>query len=266
MTIGTGMPAHSAFERVPHHLYAFVDPSRRYSAASFVEDADAVIHDVCARRRLPIVVGGTGFYIEALVGTMRLDRPPGDEALRLRLRAEAQIHPVDVLWEWLSALAPAAASSTRRKDSYRILRALEIAMMQRAESAPLERVIHKREPRSYTIARLRVRRSTVRERVARRVRDMFAQGLVHEARAVRAIAVDATALSGLGYAEALAYDDGRATQHEALEAAIRRTEQYAKRQETWFRRMREAQVVDAEDKDAAVASIIALAREKLLPA
>jgi tRNA dimethylallyltransferase len=81
MDIGTGMPPRSAFDLVPHHLYGFVDPSQRYSAARYVLDADAAIAAICARGGLPIVVGGTGFYIEALMGTMTLDRPPGDDAL-----------------------------------------------------------------------------------------------------------------------------------------------------------------------------------------
>src|SRR6202011_3293341 len=77
MSVGTGMPEPAAFERVAPHLYGFVDPGQRYSAARYVEDADAAITAIVGRGNLPIVVGGTGFYIEALVGTMPLDRPPG---------------------------------------------------------------------------------------------------------------------------------------------------------------------------------------------
>jgi tRNA dimethylallyltransferase len=265
MSIGTGSPPQSARERVAHHLYDFVAPAQRYSAARYVRDADAVIHQIESRGRLPIVVGGTGFYIEALAGMMPLDRPPGDDELRARLRDEALVHSTDVLWQWLAAIAPARAAQTKRGDSYRILRALEGVLSARIE--PSDSGLSPRPlDLKCEIVVLRVARSVLRERIEQRVRGMFAHGLVAEAAAVRADASDAPALSGLGYAEALAYHDGRATHAEALASTIHRTRRYAKRQETWFRRIIRAHVVDAEDARAATRAIVALAREKLAPA
>jgi tRNA dimethylallyltransferase len=95
---------------------------------------------------------------------------------------------------------------------------------------------------------------------------MFARGLIEEAQTVRAATQDAPALSGLGYAEALAVVDGLATQSEALALTIRRTERYAKRQQTWFRRMSVVDLVDADDLDVALRAIVARARERLAPA
>ncbi len=263
LSIGTGMPSQRALERVPHHLYAFVDPAKRYSAARYVSDAAAAVDDIAARGRIPIVVGGTGFYIEALTGTMPLDRPPGDEALRARLRREATIHPAQALWDWLAALSPARAAQTRSSDSYRILRALEGALIQRTEP-PQPHVSESRRPiDACAIFVLRVPRSSLRARIAQRVADMFDRGLIDEARSVRARAPFAPALSGLGYAQALDVLDGLSTASEALAATIRRTEHYAKRQETWFRRIRTADMVDAEDPAAATRAIVARARERL---
>lgn len=265
MTIGSGLPPRKAFDLVPHHLYAFVDPAQRYSAARYVVDADAAVADICARGHLPVVVGGTGFYIEALMGTMTLDRPPGDDVLRERLHAEARVHSPDVLWAWLSALRPSLAQRTRPGDAYRILRALESVLAQR-DAAPFSAhgSVARRAP-VCVVATLRVDRDALRARIAHRTHAMFADGLVSEAQALRAIAGGSPALSGLGYAEALAFVDGLSSHAEALARTIRRTVQYAKRQETWFRRIRGALVVDAQDKGAAVASITALAREKLSP-
>ncbi|MDQ6767630.1 MAG: tRNA (adenosine(37)-N6)-dimethylallyltransferase MiaA [Candidatus Eremiobacteraeota bacterium] len=263
LSIGTGMPSQRALERVPHHLYAFVDPAKRYSAARYVSDAAAAVDDIAARGRIPIVVGGTGFYIEALTGTMPLDRPPGDEALRARLRREATIHPAQALWDWLAALSPARAAQTRSSDSYRILRALEGALIQRTEP-PQPHVREARRPiNACAIFVLRAPRSVLRARIAQRVADMFDRGLIDEARSVRARAPFAPALSGLGYAQALDVLDGLSTASEALAATIRRTEHYAKRQETWFRRIRTADMVDAEDPAAATRAIVARARERL---
>jgi tRNA dimethylallyltransferase len=264
MSVGTGVPSQSAFEGIPHHLYGFVDPTQRYSAARYAHDADAAMSSIAARGRLPLVVGGTGFYIEALVGTMPLDRPPGDEALRERLRREAQTHPPDVLWEWLSVLSPQRAASTRRSDAYRILRALEGTLIERSEFQ--EKPERAQRPKlECVIVVLQLPRGLLRTRIAQRVHEMFARGLANEAQVVRAQAAEAPALSGLGYAEALAMLDGLATPDEAVALTIRRTERYAKRQQTWFRRMRAAHVVDANNADVAIATIIALAREKLAP-
>jgi tRNA dimethylallyltransferase len=266
MTIGSGLPPRRAFDLVAHHLYSFVDPAQRYSAARYVVDADAAIADICARGHLPLVVGGTGFYIEALMGTMTLDRPPGDDALRERLHAEARAHPAGVLWEWLSALRPSLAQRTRPNDSYRILRALESVLAQRdATQFSAHGAVARRAP-DCEVVTLRVDRDVLRARIARRTHGMFADGLISEAQALRAGARGSPALSGLGYAEALAFVDGLASHAEALDRTIRRTVRYAKRQETWFRRIRGALVVDAQDEEAAVTSITALAREKLSPA
>jgi len=266
MSIGTGMPPPSAFERAPHHLYGFVDPEQRYSAVRYVHDADAAIAAITARGHLPIVVGGTGFYIEALVGTMPLDRPPGDEALRARLRREAQVHPREVLWEWLAAISKTRAEATRPSDSYRILRALESALVERTEPNDSSDRDSLRPKLKSAVVVLRVHRAAIAARIAQRVTAMFAHGLIEEAQAVRAAARDAPALSGLGYAEALAVVDGLATRAEALTLTIRRTERYAKRQQTWFRRMSAADMVDADDLEVALRTIVARAREKLAPA
>jgi len=261
MSVGTGVPGRSVLERVPHHLYGFVDPAQRYSAARYVHDADSVITAIAARGHLPVVVGGTGFYIEALLGTMPLDRPPGDDALRTRLRREAQVHSPDVLWEWLATLSRERAAATRSSDPYRILRALESTLSARSETNAIAEHPSLRPKLEYAVVVLRLHAATLKMRISQRVRDMFASGLVDEAQNVRAAAADAPALSGLGYAEALAMLDGLATRAEALALTIRRTERYAKRQQTWFRRMSATDVVDADDAEVALRTIIARARE-----
>ncbi len=261
MRIGTGMPPPDALEQVPHHLYAFVEPSERYSAARFVEDARPIIDAIEARQRLPIVVGGTGFYIEALLGTMKLDRPPPNDELRTRLRNEAKIHPPQVLWDWLAARNPQLASEVRPGDSYRILRALESALS--TERIPVSSSA--RELNVVTIV-MCVAREVLRQRIAARVEQMFRDGIIAEALAVRAKAPSAPALSGLGYAEALAFADGAATYQEAVASTILRTRAYAKRQQTWFRRMQRVFEIDAADSNEAVSVITAIAREKLLAA
>lgn len=257
------MPSEADLAVVPHHLYGFVDPAERYSAARYVDDACAVIDAVARRRHLPIIAGGTGFYIEALTGSMPLDRPPGDERLRSRLRKEARAHTVQTLWEWLAVLAPARAAAIPSGDSYRVMRALEVVLASRQLADPHMQRTPVRSSLPCEIVVLRVRRELLSQRVVTRVRSMFDRGLIDEAQTLRSLAADAPALSGIGYAEALAVIDGLATRAEALDQTMHRTRAYAKRQETWFRRMRDAFVVDADDTESAIAAVAARARERL---
>lgn len=260
MPIGTGWPPAHARALVQHHGYGIVNPDERYSAARFVAAAREWIGSVAQRGNLPIVVGGTGFYIEALTGSMPLDRPPASDALRSRLRHEAQIHPPGFLYEWLTAQGGRFASGVHPGDSYRVVRRLETALAQRCEPVRLDGV-PPAAPIELRVVVLDLSRDTLRVRIADRVRAMFAAGLVQEARAVRAAFPEAPALSSLGYAEALAYDDGLASRGEAIERTLRRTLQYAKRQQTWFRHMREARRIAADDHASATESVLNVARE-----
>jgi tRNA dimethylallyltransferase len=258
------MPSQADLALVPHHLYGFVDPAERYSAARYVDDALAVVSDIVRRKRLPIIAGGTGFYVEALAGSMPLDRPPPDEGLRARLRVEARMHAPQTLWDWLAVLDPDHAAAVPRGDSYRVIRALEVVLSRR--DAQQNQRTPVRVALACEIVVLHVQRGLLRERIAARVRWMFDNGLIEEAQALRSLAAHAPALSGIGYAEALAMIDGLATHVEAAAQTIHRTNAYAKRQETWFRRMRNAFVVDADDTESAISAVGARARERLVPA
>ena len=130
MPVGTAAPSDAERARVRHHLVGFLDPRERYSAARFVADALAAIDDVHARGKRAIVAGGTGFYVRALAGDVTLS-PAYDAEVRERLAREARVHPPGVLADWLRALAPARADAIAANDPYRVLRALEVALVER---------------------------------------------------------------------------------------------------------------------------------------
>ena len=267
MRIGTGWPSVEAMARVPHHLYGHVAPSERYNAVRFAADARAAIAEIAQRGRVPIIVGGTGFYIEALAGTMPIDRPAAGDALRLRVLREAQIHPHETLRDWLQALDRVACARVPSGDRYRTLRAIEAALAARDEridqkGGAAETIAPQTEVVLTTVL-LRVPRDELRARIARRVVEMFAAGLENEARSVRARWPSAPALTSIGYAEALAVIDGAATRAEAMSRCTLRTSQYAARQETWFRRFRTARVVEAGDRSDAPRAVTAAARETI---
>lgn len=259
MRVGTGWPSEEAMRSVPHHLYGIVSPAERYSAGRFVADAGAAIRSIARRGKLPILVGGTGLYIEALNGSMPMDRPTGDETVRARVRAESRLHPHDALFDWLSAIDPSAAARVGRSDRYRTLRALETALARRlCADDPIR---PSADDIRLDVLVLCVSRDEIRRRIRARVETMLSSGLVAEAIAVRAQWPGAPALTGIGFAEALAFADGTATSRELFARIVQRTTQYGSRQATWFRRMRDAREIDADDITAAAHATAAAARE-----
>ena len=242
MRVGTGWPTDEQLARAPHHLYGIASPAQRYNAGLFVRDASAAISGIAARGKWAIVSGGTGLYVEALAGSMPLDRLVASDELRERVRAEALVHPHEALRAWLAAVAPDAAVRITAGDRYRTLRGLEAALAAREASAgrtasPADIDVQ--------IIVLEAPRATLRVRIETRVRWMFASGLVEEAVALEREFGAVPALTGIGYAEALAYARGLMRRDEATSATCGRTTAYAKRQQTWFRRIARAQRLDA---------------------
>jgi len=243
MAIGTAAPSDGDRTRVRHHLVEFLDPRERYSAARFVAGALAAIDDAHARGKRAIVAGGTGFYVRALAGDVTLS-PAYDATLRERLAREARMHPPDVLAGWLHALAPVRAATIASNDPYRIMRALEIALLERGlarrRPAPNSTATNDSDVRQNLATRgiavrklyLDVAPGVLERRITERVDAMLANGFIGEAERVGAAAVAADAV---GYREALAFLAGFSTRAELRAHLIRNTRRYAKRQATWFR-------------------------------
>ena len=242
MPIGTAAPSAGDRARVRHHVVEFLDPHERYSAARFVADALAAIDGIHARGKRAIVAGGTGFYVRALAGDVALS-PAYDAQVRERLAREARAHPPGVLAEWLHALAPERAKALAANDPYRILRALEVALVERtARAGDATTSVHGEDVVSGQSLRSRgipVRKlyleaepALLEQRILARVDSMLANGFVDEAERIGA---DAVAADAVGYREALAFLAGFSTRAELRAHLIRNTRRYAKRQATWFR-------------------------------
>jgi tRNA dimethylallyltransferase len=233
MPIGTAAPVAADLARVRHHLVGFLDPHERYSAARFVEEAAAVIDDIIARGKRPIVVGGTGFYLRALCGDVVLGHAP-DTGARARLAREVLVHPPDVLHAWLATLDPVRAADVPAGDGYRIARALEIAFARRAEAAAPRRALPTLRARGRSFVKLVTTRTAdeLHALIARRTDAMLAAGFIEEAERIGAAAVAADAV---GYRDALAYLAGQMTYDDLRNVLARSTRRYAKRQQTWFR-------------------------------
>ncbi|MCY4110539.1 MAG: tRNA (adenosine(37)-N6)-dimethylallyltransferase MiaA [Chloroflexi bacterium] len=230
MDVGTAKPTAAERARVPHHLIDIIDPPEAYSAHRFVRDARRALDDIRGRGRVPVVVGGTGFYIKALVEASLLADVPPDAELRHDLDALQAREGVAGLAARLERLDPARAATIDRANPRRLVRAIEVA--ERGGSAD-----DSRPAPSSTIFGIDVPADVLAARIERRVHAMYAGGLVEETRTLleRGVPPDAPALTGVGYREAATVLDGSLTLDDARQRTASRTRQYARRQRTWFR-------------------------------
>ena len=240
MTIGTAAPTAAEMEGVPHHMIAVADPAEQWSAARFCQAADACIQDILSRGKLPVLAGGTGLYLDALIRGD--DFAPGCQGgeVRLRLQRELQEQGPEALLERLRTVDPETAGRLHLRDEKRILRALEI-YEQTGEPMSLRDRRGRQRPDRYEALYIGLSfrdREDLRQRIDRRVDDMVRQGLLQEVQDLldSGLPRDATALQAIGYKQFLAVADGAATTDQAVEEVKLRSRQYAKRQLTWLRR------------------------------
>jgi tRNA dimethylallyltransferase len=235
LDVGTAKPTAAERAEVPHHLLDLVDPGEGMDAARWAALADRAIRDIAARGRLPIVVGGTGLYVRALLHGV-VEAPGRDPALRTRLEEEAALHGRAALHRRLAAVDPGAAARIRENDLVRIVRALEIAAGGRTQSELFE--AHRFAPRRYRyrLLALDVPRDVLHARIGERAIAMARGGIVEEARALLARLGDPLPRLPIGYADALACARGE-IDVEGLAARIAlHHRRYARRQVIWLRR------------------------------
>ena len=236
--IGTDKPSAARQCRVPHHLIDVADPTEEYSAARYSTEAAAVIRAITRRGRLPILVGGTGLYYRAL--TRGLFPGPGrDAALRHRLTHVAQRRGVAALHRMVARVDPASARRIQLRDEKRLVRALEVYYL---TGRPLtDHFAGTRSPlEDYDIVAiaLRLPAADTAARVACRVDQQFAQGLLDEVRALLASGVPehARPFGGLVYRQAMEHLRGFRDEAATRELIVRENRRYAKRQLIWFRK------------------------------
>ena len=235
--IGTAKPSAADRSRVPHHLFDFVDPTKEMTAGEYSRLARETLPTIASRSRLPIVVGGTGLYLRALLEGL-FPGPQRSEELRERLRERAARRGSDHLHKLLSRLDPVAADKIHSNDTPKLIRAVEVCLASRQKISELWR--KSRDPlRGFRILRLGLDpdRARLYERINERARHMFETGLVDETKTLIAkYGETARPLNSLGYKQAAQLLRGELTCDQALQAAQQAHRNYAKRQMTWFRR------------------------------
>jgi tRNA dimethylallyltransferase len=232
--------------RLEHHLLSFVDPSETFSAGQYAARAHREIDEALRRRRRPIVVGGTGLYLQAALTDLEL-RPPPDAAVRDRIQSELAARGPEALHERLAARAPATAASIDPRDRTRVARALELLEMGEdpAPTGAESRLWTARLRHPTLLVGLTMERERLYARIDARVEKMIAAGAAEEVRRADAAGASRTARAALGFEELLRGD---------VEGMKRRTRNYAKRQLTWMRRLEGVHEVDLTERPAPVAA------------
>lgn len=237
MDIATAKPTPEEMAEVPHHLIGFWPPEKPFSVAQYAILAREKIDDILRRGRVPVLCGGTGLYIKAIVDHIQYEEETGeDAALRERLRRQAQDEGNLAVWRQLQAMDPQTAERIHPNNLGRVIRAIEV-MQVSGRSIREQEERSRQAPCPYHVIQIGLRyrnRENLYERIGRRVDAMAEAGLPEEARAVRQQGLTATAAQAIGYKELYDWMDGTLSLEEALENLKRSTRRYAKRQLTWF--------------------------------
>jgi tRNA dimethylallyltransferase len=233
--IGTAKTAPEKRQGIPHHLFDVLSAEFGYSAGEYARAARKVLVEISSRGRLPLLVGGTGFYLRALLAGLPA-LPPKNDALRIRL-AERELRRPGSLHRILSRLDPQSAVRIHSNDIQKLIRALELRLLTLAPRPSSESAAPLSGYRPLIIG-LEPDPSLLRERLEARTREMFAAGLVDEVRGLLAhgLTGNEKPFEALGYKQALQLVRGECTSEQAIESTIVATRQYSKRQRTWFRR------------------------------
>lgn len=238
MDIGTAKPTQEEMQGIPHHMIDVAEPEENWSVARYVEAAVPVVEDILSRGKTPILVGGTGLYVDSLLsGRSFAVQATG---WREKLQAQAKAEGILTLLEELRQVDPEAAARLHPADEKRIIRALEVWHETGQTITQHNRQTQALPPRyqAVTIGLNFVDRTDLHQRVARRVDEMVKRGLYDEIRDLLAFGVpeNCTAMQAIGYKEIVAAMKNGTSLDEAAEEVKLRTRQYAKRQLTWFRR------------------------------
>ena len=249
MTIGTAKPTTEEMQGIKHYLFDFVSPDKRYSVAEYKNDAINAIGEIISKGKTPIVVGGTGLYVNSLIYEIEYPSVELDTNYRKKLEEIAEKEGLDRLYEMAMKVDKLAMKKISQNDKKRICRVLEIYHATGKTKTQIEIESRANEPKyDYLVFGISMDREKLYDRINKRVDIMIEDGLIDEVKKVLNKYDDfPTAMQGLGYKEVVEYINGDTTKEEMIEKIKMETRRYAKRQLTWFRRYDNITWIDGLD-------------------
>ena len=258
MNIGTAKVNKEEMQGVQHYLVDFVSPDERYSVSNFKKDAEKSIEEILEKGKTPIVVGGTGLYIDSLIYGIEFQNEEVDLEYREKLNKIADEKGLESLYKKAQEIDPEAMKKISINDRKRIIRVLEIYHKTGKTKTEQELQSRKNEVKyEYKVFAITMDREKLYERIEKRVDFMIEQGLIEEVKQIlEKYHTFPTAMQGLGYKEVVEYLKGSCTKEEMIEKIKKETRHYAKRQLTWFRKNKEIIWLDGEKSTDENISII----------
>ncbi len=238
MDIGTAKPTETEMQGIRHYLIGNVSPDTRYSVADYKKDAKIAISEILKRGKTPIIVGGTGLYVDSLIYEIEYQNIEFDEKYRCELEKRVKTEGLEALYEEAKKIDSKAMEKISKNDKKRILRVLEIYHATGKTKTEQEIQSRKKEIEyDYKVFAIYWDREKLYERINKRVDIMVQQGIIDEVRSIlKKYDKFPTAMQGLGYKEVVDYLNGVYTKEEMIEKIKQETRRYAKRQLTWFRK------------------------------
>lgn len=251
MDIGTAKPTPQEMENIPHHLLNIVNPDEEWNVALFQQKAKKAIEDIYQKKKIPIIVGGTGFYIQSVIYDIEFKETKKDGDYRNSLEQKAKIEGSGILHQQLERIDPISAKNIHPNNVKRIIRALEY-YQQTGEPISLHNEIEKQKSTPYQLVffALTMERTLLYERINKRVDQMIEKGLIAEVNALlkQGYGPQLVSMQGLGYKEIIEYLLGNCSLEEAIYILKRDTRHFAKRQLTWFRREKEVNWIHVDQE------------------
>ncbi len=269
MDIGSAKITRDEMQGVTHYLIDELMPDEEFNVVRFQQYAKKYLQEIYAKGQIPILTGGTGFYIQAVLYDIDFSKQDADTAYRQKLEALSKEHGNAYLHRMLEEIDPASAAAIHENNKKRVIRALEFFQLTGERiSEHNEREHKKQTPYCPAYFVLNDKREHLYERIDRRVDKMMADGLVTEVRRLRELGYtkNLVSMQGLGYKELFAYFDGECTLEEAVSVIKRDTRHFAKRQITWFRREKDVIWVNKDmfsyDNDKILSYMNAILKQK----
>lgn len=248
MNIGTAKPTKEEMGNIEHYLLDFVSPEQRYSVADFKKDSKEAIKKILSEEKIPIIVGGTGLYIDSLIYEIEYNDMKIDHKYRKELESIIEEKGLDYLYKQALEIDPEAMKIISKNDKKRIMRVLEIYHETGKTKTEQERISRSKEVEyDYKVFAINMDREVLYDRINKRVDVMIDNGLIEEVKnLLQKYKTFPTSMQGLGYKEVVSYFKKEITKEEMIEKIKQETRRYAKRQLTWFRKNKQTIWIDGQ--------------------